>query len=135
MAPEAVKSSIKTGMLASYLLENLGYEVYPKYNEIRSDIVTRIIFKDKEKLIKFVQGIQGSSAVDSNVLPIPIATPGYDDEIIMASGSFTQGSSIEISCDGPVRSPYIAYLQGGITYDYGKMAILNAIQNILDNNN
>ena len=135
MAPEAVKSSIKTGMLASYLLENLGYEVYPKYNEIRSDIVTRIIFKNKEKLIKFVQGIQGSSAVDSNVLPIPVATPGYDDEIIMASGSFTQGSSIEISCDGPVRSPYIAYLQGGITYDYGKMAILNAIQNILDSNN
>ena len=131
MAPAAVISSIKTGMLASFILENLGYEVYPKYNDIRSDIVTRIIFNDKEKLIKFVQGIQGSSAVDSNVLPIPVATPGYDDEIIMASGSFTQGSSIEVSCDGPVRSPYIAYLQGGITYDYGKMAVINAVNNIL----
>ena len=134
MAPQAVVSALKTGMLASYILENLGIEVYPKYNETRSDIVTRIIFKDKEKLIKFVQGIQLSSAVDSNVLPIPVATPGYDDEIIMASGSFTQGSSIEISCDGPIRSPYIAYLQGGITYNYGKLAVINAVKNILDNN-
>ena len=134
MAPQAVVNALKTGMLASYILEKLGVEVYPKYNEVRSDIVTRIIFNDEDKLIKFVQGIQGASAIDSNVLPIPIATPGYDDEIIMASGSFTQGSSIEISCDGPVRSPYIAYLQGGITYDYGKLAVINAISNILKNN-
>ena len=134
MAPQAVVNALKTGMLASYILEKLGVEVYPKYNEVRSEIVTRIIFNDKDKLIKFVQGIQGASAIDSNVLPIPVATPGYDDEIIMASGSFTQGSSIEISCDGPVRSPYIAYLQGGITYDYGKLAVINAISNILKNN-
>lgn len=134
MAPQAVVNALKTGMLASYILEKLGVEVYPKYNEVRSDIVTRIIFNNKDKLIKFVQGIQGASAIDSNVLPIPVATPGYDDEIIMASGSFTQGSSIEISCDGPVRSPYIAYLQGGITYDYGKLAVINAISNILKNN-
>lgn len=130
MAPQAVVNALKTGMLASYILEKLGIEVYPKYNEVRSDIVTRIIFNNKDKLIKFVQGIQGDSAIDSNVLPIPVATPGYDDEIIMASGSFTQGSSIEISCDGPIRSPYIAYLQGGITYDYGKLAVINAISNI-----
>lgn len=134
MAPQAVVNALKTGMLASYILEKLGVKVYPKYNEVRSDIVTRIIFNDKDKLIKFVQGIQGASAIDSNVLPIPVATPGYDDEIIMASGSFTQGSSIEISCDGPIRSPYIAYLQGGITYDYGKFAVINAISNILKNN-
>ena len=134
MAPQAVVNALKTGMLASYILEKLGVEVYPKYNEVRSDIVTRIIFNDKDKLIKFVQGIQGASAIDSNVLPIPVATPGYNDEIIMASGSFTQGSSIEISCDGPIRSPYIAYLQGGITYDYGKLAVINAISNILKNN-
>lgn len=134
MAPQAVVNALKTGMLASYILEKLGIEVYPKYNEVRSDIVTRIIFNNKDKLIKFVQGIQGASAIDSNVLPIPVATPGYDDEIIMASGSFTQGSSIEISCDGPIRSPYIAYLQGGITYDYGKLAVINAISNILKNN-
>lgn len=135
MAPQAVVNALKTGMLVSYLLEHLNIEVYPKYNDTRSDIVTRIIFNDKDKLIKFVQGIQGASAIDSNVLPIPVATPGYDDEIIMASGSFTQGSSIEISCDGPVRSPYIAYLQGGITYDYGKLAVINAIENILKGEN
>lgn len=131
-APSAVKSSLKTGMLASFILEKLGYEVHPRYNEKRSDIVTRIIFNNPDLLIKFVQGIQSASAIDSNVLPIPVATPGYDDEIIMASGSFTQGSSIEISCDGPIRSPYIAYLQGGITYDYGKLAIIKAIENILE---
>ena len=131
-APSAVKSSLKTGMLASFLLEKLGYEVHPRYDEKRSDIVTRVIFNNPNLLIKFVQGIQSASAIDSNVLPIPVATPGYDDEIIMASGSFTQGSSIEISCDGPIRSPYIAYLQGGITYDYGKLAIIKAIENILE---
>lgn len=131
-APSAVKSSLKTGMLASFILEKIGYEVHPRYNEKRSDIVTRVIFNNPDLLIKFVQGIQSASAIDSNVLPIPVATPGYDDEIIMASGSFTQGSSIEISCDGPIRSPYIAYLQGGITYDYGKLAIIKAIENILE---
>ena len=130
MAPQAVCAAVKTGILASYILEKMGVEVYPKYNEARSDIVTRVVFHDKEKQIKFIQGIQLCSAVDSNVLPIPVSTPGYDDEIIMASGSFTQGSSIEISCDGPVREPYIAYLQGGITYEYGKLAVINAIKNI-----
>lgn len=130
MAPQAVCAAVKTGILASYILEKMEVEVYPKYNEARSDIVTRVVFHDKEKQIKFIQGIQLCSAVDSNVLPIPVSTPGYDDEIIMASGSFTQGSSIEISCDGPVREPYIAYLQGGITYEYGKLAVINAIKNI-----
>ncbi len=130
MAPQAVCAAVKTGILASYILEKMGVEVYPKYNEARSDIVTRVVFHDKEKQIKFIQGIQLCSAVDSNVLPIPVSTPGYDDDIIMASGSFTQGSSIEISCDGPIREPYIAYLQGGITYEYGKLAVINAIKNI-----
>ena len=130
MAPQAVCAAVKTGILASYILEKMGVEVYPKYNEARSDIVTRVVFHDKEKQIKFIKGIQLCSAVDSNVLPIPVSTPGYDDEIIMASGSFTQGSSIEISCDGPIREPYIAYLQGGITYEYGKLAVINAIKNI-----
>lgn len=130
MAPQAVCAAVKTGILASYILEKMGVEVYPKYNEARSDIVMRVVFHDKEKQIKFIQGIQLCSAVDSNVLPIPVSTPGYDDEIIMASGSFTQGSSIEISCDGPIREPYIAYLQGGITYEYGKLAVINAIKNI-----
>lgn len=132
LAPQAVASALKTGVLASYVLEKLGIDVYPKYNDLRSDIVTRIIFNDKDKEIKFVQGIQEYSAIDSNVVPIPTETPGYSDPIIMASGSFTQGSSIEISCDGPIRPPYIAYLQGGITYEYGKLAVINAIKKILD---
>jgi len=130
LAPSVVASSLKTAALASYLLENLGYNVSPRWNEERCDIVETIKFGNKEKLIKFVEGIQNGSAVDASSTPVPTNMPGYDDEIIMASGSFTQGSSIEISCDGPLRSPYIAYLQGGLTYEYGKIAILKAINNI-----
>ncbi len=130
LAPQVVASSLKTAVFTAYLLEKLGFEVYPKWNEKRSDIVQTITFNDKEKLIKFVQGIQKGSAIDANSIPVPSKMPGYDDEIIMASGSFTQGSSIEISCDGPLRYPYIAYLQGSLTFDYGKIAILKAIENL-----
>ena len=130
MAPSVVASSLKTIVLASYLLENLGYDVSPGWNEERCDIVETIKFNDKDKLIKFVEGIQKGSAIDADSTPVPTKMPGYDDEIIMASGSFTQGSSIEISCDGPLRDPYIAYLQGGLTYEYGKIAILKAIEAI-----
>lgn len=130
MAPSVVASSLKTIVLASYLLENLGYDVSPRWNEERCDIVETIKFNDKDKLIKFVEGIQKGSAIDADSTPVPTKMPGYDDEIIMASGSFTQGSSIEISCDGPLRDPYIAYLQGGLTYEYGKIAILKAIEAI-----
>ena len=129
-APSVVASSLKTSVLTSYLLEHLGYNVSPKYNEERADIVEAITFNNKELLIKYVQGIQGNSPIDSNTLPIPAPMPGYDDEIIMASGAFTQGSSIELSCDGPLREPYIAYQQGGVTYNYGKIAVMNAIKNI-----
>lgn len=132
MAPSAVASSLKTVVLASYMLENLGYEVEPKWNEERADIVSTIIFNDKDKLIKFVQGIQKGSAIDANALAEPTDMPGYDDQIIMASGSFTQGSSIELSCDGPIRPPYAAYLQGGLTYEYGKLGVLKAIENLKD---
>ena len=132
MAPSVVASSLKTVVLASYMLENLGYEVEPKWNEERADIVSTIIFNDKDKLIKFVQGIQKGSAIDANALAEPTDMPGYDDQIIMASGSFTQGSSIELSCDGPIRPPYAAYLQGGLTYEYGKLGVLKAIENLKD---
>ena len=130
MAPGVVASSLKTVVLASYMLENLGYEVEPKWNEERADIVSTIIFNDKDKLIKFVQGIQSGSAIDANALAEPTDMPGYDDQIIMASGSFTQGSSIELSCDGPIRPPYAAFLQGGLTYEYGKLGVLKAIENL-----
>ena len=129
-APSVVASSLKTSVLTSYLLEHLGYNVSPKYNEERADIVEAITFNNKELLIKYVQGIQSNSPIDSNTLPIPAPMPGYDDEIIMASGAFTQGSSIELSCDGPLREPYIAYQQGGVTYNYGKIAVMNTIKNI-----
>lgn len=130
LAPSVVASALKTAVFTSYILENLGYEVEPKYTDKRADIVQNIIFKDADKLIAYCQGIQGASAIDSFVVPMPSPMPGYEDEVIMASGSFTQGSSIELSCDGPLRSPYIAYQQGGLTYPYGKLGVLNAVQNL-----
>jgi len=131
-APSVVASSLKTAILTSMLLEKLGYNVEPKYNEDRADIVQNIIFGNSKDLIKYAEGIQSASAVDANAAPIPTDMPGYDDQIIMASGSFTQGSSIEISCDGPLREPYILYQQGGLTYSYGKYAVITAIKKILE---
>ena len=130
MAPSVVANSLKTAVLASYLLEKQGYIVEPQYDDERADIVQNICFGNKEDLIKFCQGIQKSSPIDSYVVPLPSYMPGYDDDVIMAAGTFTQGSSIELSCDGPIREPYIAYMQGSLTYDYGKISILNAIDNL-----
>lgn len=130
LAPEVVANSLKTAIFTSKIMESLGYNVEPKYNEKRADIVQNIIFNNKEDLINYCKGIQSSSAIDSNSVPIPTKTPGYDDEIIMASGSFTQGSSIELSCDGPIRPPFIAYQQGSLTYEYGKLGVLNAIKEL-----
>ena len=132
LAPSVVASSLKTAILTSKLLESYGYEVEPKYNDERVDIVQNIIFRDREKLIKYVQGIQKSSPIDSHVLCIPSPMPGYSDEVIMASGSFVQGSSIELSCDGPLREPYIAYQQGGLTYEYGKLGLIGALRELLN---
>ena len=129
-APSVVGSALKTAILTSYTLEKLGYKVEPKYNEERVDIVQNIIFEDKEKLIKYCKGIQAGSPIDSNSSPIPIDMPGYDDQVIMAAGAFTQGSSIELSCDGPIRPPYIAYQQGGLTYEYGKIGLITAIKEL-----
>ena len=127
-APSVVASSLKTAVLAASVLEDLGYKVSPKYDEKRADIVQNIEFGNSEDLIKFVQGIQAGSPVDASALPIPWDMPGYSDQVIMAAGCFTQGSSIELSCDGPIRPPYIAYLQGGLTYEYGKLGVLTAIE-------
>lgn len=134
LAPSVVRNSLKTAVFTSYLLEKLGYDVEPKYNDERADIVQNIIFNDRDMMIKYCQGIQKNSPIDSNSLCIPSYMPGYDDDVIMASGSFTQGSSIELSCDGPLRSPYIAYQQGSLTYEYGRYAIINSIKNMLDEN-
>ncbi len=132
MAPSVVKSSLKTKLLFSYVMDKLGYKVSPRYNEEMVDIVLNIEFRNKYKLIDFCKVIQSSSAIDSFVEPTPSDMPGYDSQIIMASGSFTQGSSIEISCDGPLREPYIAYLQGSLTYDYGKIAVINVVNKFME---
>ncbi len=129
-APQVVASSLKTAIFASRMLEELGYNVEPKFNDKRADIVQTIEFNDREKLIKFCQGIQAASPVDSNSVPMPWNMPGYTDQVIMAAGAFTQGSSIELSCDGPIRPPYTAFLQGGLTYGYGKLGILKAISRL-----
>ena len=132
LAPSVVRSALKTAILTSKVMENLGYDVEPKYNEERVDIVQNIIFHDKEKLIKFCQGIQMGSPIDSFAIPEPSDMPGYDDKVIMAAGTFTQGSSIELSCDGPIREPYIAYMQGSLTFEYGKLGLQKAIEMIKD---
>ncbi len=126
-APSVVASAVKTAIFASRILEKLGYNVNPKYDEPRADIVQTIELGDAEKLIKFCQGIQMGSPIDSNVIPEPSGMAGYDDQVIMAAGTFTEGSTIELSCDGPIREPYVAYMQGGLTYEYGKFGILKAL--------
>lgn len=132
-APMIVANALKTSIYTAYLFEKLGFKVNPKYNEERACIVQNIIFEEEEKLIKYVRGIQSNSKIDSNAIIIPSDMPGYEDKIIMASGSFTQGSSIELSCDGPLRIPYIAYQQGGVSYKYGKIIVNRAIKFLFQN--
>lgn len=130
LAPSVVAASLKTAVLTAYIAEKMGYKVEPRYNANRADIVQSIIFENKEDLIKYCQGIQKYSPIDSFSTCYPAPMPGYDDEVIMASGSFTNGSSIELSCDGPIRSPFIAYQQGSISYQYGKIAVYNAFKEL-----
>ena len=130
LAPSVVGSALKTAILTSKVLEDMGYQVEPRYNEKRADIVQNIIFGNREDLIKYCVGIQKGSPIDSFAIPMPWDMPGYDDQVIMASGAFTQGSSIELSCDGPLRDPYIAYQQGGLTYEYGKLGLISAINEL-----
>ena len=130
MAPSVVASATKTAVLASCVLEELGYDVDPKYNEERADIVQNITFRDSNKLIEFTRGIQEASPIDSNAVVEAWDMPGYTDKVVMAAGAFTQGSSIELSCDGPIREPYIAYMQGALTYNYGKLGLMKAVDKI-----
>ena len=132
MAPSVVASALKTAIITSYVMDKLGYEVEPKYDDVRADIVQNIIFRDESKLIKYCQAIQNFSPIDSNVTPIPWNMPGYTDKVIMAAGTFVQGSSIELSCDGPIRYPFIAYQQGSLTYKYGLIAIKNAVSSLMN---
>ena len=126
-APMVVGNALKTKLFARELLKLLGCDMI---NNELNDIVLGIVFNDREKLVKFVKGIQMGSAIDSCYLPVPTDMPGYDNQIIMASGSFTEGSSIELSCDAPIREPFVAYLQGALTFEYGKLGIIKAVENI-----
>ena len=132
MAPSVVANSLKTAVLTAKVMENLGYKVNPKSNEKRTDIVQTIEFGNQKDLINYVQGIQLGSPIDSNSLPVPDDMPGYDDQVIMAAGAFVQGSSIELSCDAPLREPYVAFQQGGLTYEYGKLGLMKAVERILE---
>lgn len=132
MAPSVVSSSLKTAVLTAKVMENLGYKVSPKSTDIRTDIVQTIEFGNSKDLINYVQGIQIGSPIDSSSLPIPDDMPGYYDQVIMAAGAFVQGSSIELSCDAPLREPYVAFQQGGLTYEYGKLGLMKAVERILE---
>ena len=131
MAPNAVKGALKTSIFSAYMLEKLGFKnVSPKYNEYRTDIIQTVELETKENLVKFTQGIQESSPVDSYVKVMPAPMPGYPFDEVMACGGFTQGSTIELSADAPVIPPYTLYMQGGLSYEYGKLAILLALTKI-----
>lgn len=128
MAPHVVSQAIKTAVFCAAIMEELGYEAEPSSNEIRHDIIQSVKLGDREKLIKFCQGLQSASPIDSHAVPYPSAMPGYADEVIMAAGAFNQGSSIELSADAPIKDPYIIYMQGGLTFESGKFGIMKAVQ-------
>ena len=130
-APSVVASSLKTSILTSYALEKIGYKTEPKYNEKRADIVELIYLNSVDEMTKYCEAIQSSGAIDSNVMPVAAPMPGYDNDVIMASPSFTQGSSIELSCDAPIRKPDVIFQQGSLTYEYGRLAVLNVINKII----
>ena len=135
MAPNAVRSALKTAVFSAYMLEKLGFDkVSPKYNEFRTDIIQTVELKTKENLVAFTQGLQASSPIDSFVRVMPAPMPGYPFDEVMASGSFTQGSTIELSADAPVIPPYTLYMQGGLTQEYGKLGIMLALSKIKEAN-
>ena len=133
MAPHTVAQALKTAILASRVFEKLGMVTTPSSTEKRADIIQAIQFGSPERLVAFCQGIQAASPVDSQAVPEPWDMPGYDDPVVMAAGTFVAGASIELSCDGPIREPYTAYMQGGLTYAHGKIAIAEALSRMAGN--
>ncbi|MBR1883448.1 MAG: methionine gamma-lyase family protein [Clostridia bacterium] len=131
ISPCIVANALKSMVFASAFLEELGFNTKPRYDEKRTDIVQTVKFEKEEELIKFIQGLQIGSPVDSHVIPYPWDMPGYTDKVIMAAGTFIEGASIELSADSPIRKPYIAYMQGGITYESAKLALIIATDNML----
>lgn len=134
MAPTVVNSALKTAIFAANIYETLGFDVVPNKTEPRHDIIQAITFGTPEGLCAFCEGIQAAAPVDSYVTPEPWDMPGYDSKVIMAAGAFVQGSSIELSADGPLREPYTAFFQGGLTWYHGKLGILKSLQKLYDRN-
>ena len=130
IAPSVTAWALRGAILTARLFEDMGYEVFPKATEERSDIVQAIVLGSREKVIAYCKGIQAASPVDSYVSPEPWDMPGYDNEVIMAAGNFIQGSSIELSADAPMKEPYIVYQQGGLTYEHIKLGIMNAMHEL-----
>ncbi|CAG7648344.1 aminotransferase class I/II-fold pyridoxal phosphate-dependent enzyme [Paenibacillus allorhizosphaerae] len=132
LAPHLVGQAVKGSVFAASVFERLGFVTHPRWDDPRTDLIQAIRFSGPEHLIAFVQGIQQAAAVDSHVVPEPWDMPGYEHPVIMAAGTFIQGGSLELSADAPIREPYIAYMQGGLTYSHCKMGVLTAIQNMID---
>jgi cystathionine beta-lyase family protein involved in aluminum resistance len=135
LAPHIVANSLKTAVFCAKMTEMAGFDSSPRWDEDRYDIIQMIEFGDPEAVKAFCQGIQAASPVDSYVTPEPWPMPGYDCDVIMAAGTFIQGASIELSCDAPMRPPYVAYLQGGLTYESGKIGVMLALSRILEQKN
>ena len=133
MAPHTVAQALKTAMLTARVFENLGFETTPPALEKRADIIQAIKMMSAERLVTFCQGLQAASPVDSMSSPEPWEMPGYDDPVVMAAGTFVAGASIELSADGPIRPPYTAYMQGGLTYTHGKIALREVLQRMMNN--
>lgn len=132
IAPKTVNGAVKGAILCAKVFENLGFEVCPKPEESRSDIIEAVKLGSPEAVVAFCEGIQAAAPVDSHVKPVPWDMPGYEDQVIMAAGAFVQGSSIELSADAPIRPPYIVYFQGGLTYEHSKFGVIKALQVLYD---
>lgn len=134
LAPHVVGQALKGAVFTSALLEMLGMNTYPKWDAYRTDLIQSVQFDDQDKMVAFCQAIQYSSPVNSHVTPYPAYMPGYEDDVIMAAGTFIQGASIELTADGPTRAPFVAYVQGGLTYEHVKIAVLTAVDSLLSKN-
>ena len=132
LAPTVTAGALKGAIFAANLYENLGFDCVPGASETRHDIIQAVILNSREAMSAFCLGIQSAAPVDSYVTPEPWAMPGYDSEVIMAAGAFIQGSSIELSADGPIRPPYAVYFQGGLTWQHAKLGILSSLQKLID---
>ncbi len=132
IAPKTVNGAVKGAILCAKAFEKLGFDICPKAEDIRSDIIQAVKLGSPEGVIAFCKGIQAAAPVDSHVSPEPWAMPGYEDPVIMAAGAFVQGSSIELSADAPIREPYVVYFQGGLTYEHSKFGVIKALQELYD---